>query len=163
MPVSVSAPVHPRIIPPRSSSGPPAQGIVPMDGSMMAGGAASMSPTSPVSSRHGHGHGNSNGTNKRKRSSMVGIESSPGSNLDDHDAEQEKKRQPGVKRACNECRQQKVSQPLRNKSKYNCTERNFPTAPMRRGARPFPKLLSVQSPETRVQNRIKLQKSRQKI
>lgn len=80
---------------------------------MMAGGAASMSPTSPVSSRHGHGHGNSNGTNKRKRSSMVGIESSPGSNLDDHDAEQEKKRQPGVKRACNECRQQKVSQPPR--------------------------------------------------
>ncbi|KAF5559957.1 zinc finger transcription factor [Fusarium napiforme] len=74
----------------------------------MAGGAASMSPTSPVSSRHGHGHGNSNGTNKRKRSSMVGIESSPGSNLDDHDAEQEKKRQPGVKRACNECRQQKL-------------------------------------------------------
>ncbi|KAK2683661.1 hypothetical protein RAB80_001607 [Fusarium oxysporum f. sp. vasinfectum] len=74
----------------------------------MAGGAASMSPTSPVSSRHGHGHGNSNGTNKRKRSSMIGIESSPGSNLDDHDAEQEKKRQPGVKRACNECRQQKL-------------------------------------------------------
>ncbi|KAI1040514.1 hypothetical protein LB505_005700 [Fusarium chuoi] len=108
--MSVSAPVHPRIIPPRSSSGPPAQGIVPMDASMMAGGAASMSPTSPVSSRHGHGHGhgNSNGTNKRKRSSMAGIESSPGSNLDDHDAEQEKKRQPGVKRACNECRQQKL-------------------------------------------------------
>lgn len=83
-----------------------------MDGSsMMAGGAASMSPTSPVSSRHGHGHANSNGI-KRKRSSMAGIGSSPGSDIDDHDhdAEQEKKRQPGVKRACNECRQQKVSQ-----------------------------------------------------
>ncbi|KAH7196700.1 uncharacterized protein B0J16DRAFT_4528 [Fusarium flagelliforme] len=81
-----------------------------MDGSsMMAGGAASMSPTSPVSSRHGHGHANSNGI-KRKRSSMAGIDSSPGSGLDDHDhdAEQEKKRQPGVKRACNECRQQKL-------------------------------------------------------
>ncbi|KAF4982001.1 hypothetical protein FDECE_17589 [Fusarium decemcellulare] len=73
---------------------------------MAAGGAASMSPTSPVSSRHGHG--NSNGTNKRKRSSMAGLESSPGSNLDDHDADHEKKRQPGVKRACNECRQQKL-------------------------------------------------------
>ncbi|KAM0197559.1 hypothetical protein ACHAPA_001252 [Fusarium lateritium] len=71
--------------------------------SMMAGGAASMSPTSPVSSRHGHG--NSNGINKRKRSSMAGIESSPGSNNEDHD---DKKRQPGVKRACNECRQQKL-------------------------------------------------------
>lgn len=80
-----------------------------MDGPsiMAAGGAASMSPTSPVSSRHGHG--NSNGANKRKRSSMAGLESSPGSNLDDHDADHEKKRQPGVKRACNECRQQKVS------------------------------------------------------
>jgi hypothetical protein len=153
VPVSVSAPVHPRITPSRSSSGPPAQGFVPMDGSMMAGGAASMSPTSPVSSRHGHAHGNSNGTNKRKRSSMVGIESSPGSNLDDHDAEQEKKRQPGVKRACNECRQQKVSQnPENRQSRYHCADHNFPIAPMRRGARPFPKLLSVQSTETRVQN-----------
>ncbi|KAF4340597.1 zinc finger transcription factor [Fusarium beomiforme] len=88
----------------------------------MAGGAASMSPTSPVSSRHGHG--NSNGTNKRKRSSMAGVESSPGSNIDDHDAEQEKKRQPGVKRACNECRQQKlrcdvVQEPFQSCSRCN--------------------------------------------
>lgn len=37
---------------------------------------------------------------------MAGIESSPGSGNEDHD---DKKRQPGVKRACNECRQQKVS------------------------------------------------------
>lgn len=82
-----------------------------MDGSTIvaAGGAASMSPTSPVSSRHGHGNGNGHGAIKRKRSSMAGIESSPGSIIDDeHD--HEKKRQPGVKRACNECRQQKVSQ-----------------------------------------------------
>lgn len=81
-----------------------------MDGSTIvaAGGAASMSPTSPVSSRHGHGNGNGHAI-KRKRSSMAGIESSPGSIIDDeHD--HEKKRQPGVKRACNECRQQKVSQ-----------------------------------------------------
>lgn len=41
---------------------------------------------------------------------MAGIESSPGSGIDDEHAEHEKKRQPGVKRACNECRQQKVSQ-----------------------------------------------------
>ncbi|KAH8734748.1 hypothetical protein BGZ61DRAFT_342975 [Ilyonectria robusta] len=80
-----------------------------MDGSTIvaAGGAASMSPTSPVSSRHGHGNGNGHGAIKRKRSSMAGIESSPGSIIDDeHD--HEKKRQPGVKRACNECRQQKL-------------------------------------------------------
>lgn len=49
----------------------------------------------------------------------MGLESSPGSiNEDDHGdqhdhGEHDKKRQPGVKRACNECRQQKVSQPLR--------------------------------------------------
>lgn len=39
---------------------------------------------------------------------MAGLESSPGSDHDD-DNELGKKRQPGVKRACNECRQQKVS------------------------------------------------------
>lgn len=67
-----------------------------------------MSPTSPVSSRHGGGGGF-----KRKRSAgLTGVESSPGSFVDhDHEddhADGEKKRQPGVKRACNECRQQKV-------------------------------------------------------
>lgn len=46
---------------------------------------------------------------------MVGLESSPGSGNDDDHGEHgdlgdhDKKRQPGVKRACNECRQQKVS------------------------------------------------------
>lgn len=78
-----------------------------MDGSsiMAAGGAASMSPTSPISSRH-------NGPPKRKRSAgLAGLESSPGSFIDhDDDQGDDKKRQPGVKRACNECRQQKVSQ-----------------------------------------------------
>lgn len=76
---------------------------------MAIGGANSMSPTSPVSSRHG-------GATKRKRSAgFGGLESSPGS-LIDHDedhADNEKKRQPGVKRACNECRQQKVGSILR--------------------------------------------------
>lgn len=70
---------------------------------MAAGGAASMSPTSPASSRQGAG------LVKRKRSTGFGIESSPGSINDDEHGEHEKKRQPGVKRACNECRQQKVS------------------------------------------------------
>lgn len=82
-----------------------------MDGSPGVGrGALSMSPTSPASSRHG------NGMPKRKRSGGMGLESSPGSiNEDDHGDhnDNDKKRQPGVKRACNECRQQKVSQPLR--------------------------------------------------
>ncbi|KAI9899046.1 hypothetical protein N3K66_005507 [Trichothecium roseum] len=69
---------------------------------MAAGGAASMSPTSPASSRQGAG------LVKRKRSTGFGIESSPGSINDDEHGEHEKKRQPGVKRACNECRQQKL-------------------------------------------------------
>lgn len=82
-----------------------------MDGSSVArGGSAAQSPTSPASSRQG------NGAPKRKRSTGVPahLESSPNSPNDDHDddhADGDKKRQPGVKRACNECRQQKVSQP----------------------------------------------------
>ncbi|PHH91633.1 hypothetical protein CDD83_10919 [Cordyceps sp. RAO-2017] len=84
-----------------------------MDGpSIVARGAASMSPTSPSSSRYG------NGGAKRKRSSGIApVESSPGSFLDDDHVDNadagdhgdhDKKRQPGVKRACNECRQQKL-------------------------------------------------------
>ncbi len=50
---------------------------------------------------------------KRKRNSVTvasAIASSPDSDHDDDVADHpEKKRQPGVKRACNECRQQKVS------------------------------------------------------
>ncbi|RNJ52036.1 hypothetical protein D7B24_004553 [Verticillium nonalfalfae] len=78
-----------------------------------AGGATPVSPTSPVSARPGNtpisiGVG-PNGV-KRKRNSMV--MSSPGSPAG-HDDDtlldgDPKKRQPGVKRACNECRQQKL-------------------------------------------------------
>ncbi|KAH8174504.1 fungal zn(2)-Cys(6) binuclear cluster domain-containing protein [Sarocladium implicatum] len=73
----------------------------------MTPGGNSMSPTSPVSSRHG---GN-NAILKRKRSTGLGIakeEASPASDDDEHDVDNDKKRQPGVKRACNECRQQKL-------------------------------------------------------
>ena len=50
------------------------------------------------------------GVHGRKRNvTMAGIDSSPGSidDMDDQEAREEKRRQP-VKRACNECRQQKV-------------------------------------------------------
>lgn len=81
------------------------------------GPASSMSPNSPVSVRsqvlaHGPGVG-ANGGPKRKRSSVGMMGSSPGSQDGDDDMmgdHGEKKRQPGVKRACNECRQQKVRQ-----------------------------------------------------
>lgn len=52
----------------------------------------------------------------RKRTvAMAGFESSPGSieDVDDSELREEKKRQP-VKRACNECRQQKVSSSMRS-------------------------------------------------
>lgn len=67
------------------------------------------SATSPVSAR------SAGGSVKRKRSGAE-FESSPGSggehdhgHHDEHDDDEDRRRQPGVKRACNECRQQKVS------------------------------------------------------
>lgn len=49
------------------------------------------------------------GFNKRKRSGQE-FESSPGSaGGEGEEEDQERRRTPGVKRACNECRQQKVS------------------------------------------------------
>lgn len=64
------------------------------------------SPTSPNSMRNGNG----SISVKRKRS-IAGFESSPGSLdvIENEEDEAERRRQPGVKRACNECRQQKVS------------------------------------------------------
>jgi len=48
---------------------------------------------------------------KRKRDSISGIVSSPGSvGAADDEPDDKRSRHPGVKRACNECRQQKVSQ-----------------------------------------------------
>lgn len=45
---------------------------------------------------------------KRKRSG-ADFESSPGTGAEDDQENTENRRTPGVKRACNECRQQKVS------------------------------------------------------
>lgn len=53
----------------------------------------------------------SDGVQSRKRNvTIAGMDSSPGSieDMDDNDSRDDKRRQP-VKRACNECRQQKVS------------------------------------------------------
>ena len=63
-------------------------------------------PSSPNSVRNGNGSVDL----KRKRS-IAGSESSPGSLdvVENEEDEAERRRQPGVKRACNECRQQKVS------------------------------------------------------
>ncbi|KAL8392620.1 hypothetical protein RB595_002713 [Gaeumannomyces hyphopodioides] len=77
---------------------------------MDSGAAGSLSPTSPVSVRS---HVGANGGPKRKRSAgniastMDSSPESPGAD-DEHGDHHERKRQPGVKRACNECRQQKL-------------------------------------------------------
>lgn len=101
--------------------------------SQNGGPASSLSPTSPVSVRSqvfahgpavaGAGGPGSNGAGKRKRSSVgtAIMGDSPGSVDGDDDGtgdHHEKKRQPGVKRACNECRQQKVSRPLQQPSRH---------------------------------------------
>lgn len=81
-----------------------------MDGQALVGaGGAATNPTSSVGARTNI----LNGPLKRRRSETTGVlDSSPSSIIDDehsHHHEHERKRQPGVKRACNECRQQKVS------------------------------------------------------
>ena len=65
----------------------------------LSGGA-----TSPTTG----GRPGTGGGYKRKRSGAE-FESSPGTGGEDNEEEGERRRQPGVKRACNECRQQKVS------------------------------------------------------
>ncbi|TPX08423.1 uncharacterized protein E0L32_010153 [Thyridium curvatum] len=98
-----------------------------MDGSIHFGAvsAASLSPTSPVSVRS---HAGANGAAKRKRSAAGTIDSSPGSVLHDHDDDtldqHEKKRQPGVKRACNECRQQKLRCDVQQDPFQSCSRCN---------------------------------------
>lgn len=75
------------------------EGVQGVGANAVSGGASS--PTTSI--RPGTG-----GSYKRKRSGIE-FESSPGSGGEDNEDEAERRRQPGVKRACNECRQQKVS------------------------------------------------------
>lgn len=153
-----------------------------MDGSSVArGGSAAQSPTSPASSRHG------NGAHKRKRSTggPSHLESSPGSGNEDEHGDNDKKRQPGVKRACNECRQQKVSQPT---PAFRLPSRSLPPpppptapapahqsstmfanlchlhiAPLQRRTDSLAAMLSLHSPQARVQDRDQLQARRQAL
>lgn len=63
-----------------------------------------MSPnSSPTSIRTVGGKG------KKRSQHHVGLESSPGSGEDGHEGLEDRRRPPGLKRACNECRQQKVT------------------------------------------------------
>lgn len=119
-----------------------------MDGPAIisAGGATPVSPTSPVSARYAP-----NGPPKRKHSSMA-LDSSPGSNAghDDENGEPDsKKRQPGVKRACNECRQQKVSHLVFHNigTSLRANKRLIGTVAMRCCPRSLPELFPVQSPQ----------------
>lgn len=81
-------------------------------------GATSGGATSPTTSiRPGTAH-----SYKRKRSGAE-FESSPGSQGEENEDEGERRRQPGVKRACNECRQQKVSESVRFARSWDATVR----------------------------------------
>jgi hypothetical protein len=78
-----------------------------MDTQGVGGTAAGAGSPLRPSAQHSPSDTRGNGI-KRKRSG-AGLESSPGTGGEDNDAEEaERRRQPGVKRACNECRQQKV-------------------------------------------------------
>lgn len=74
--------------------------VCDMEGShsLMSGGQGQSSPIRP-------------GTGYKRKRSGAGFESSPGTGPEgvDEDEDAEKRRQPVPKRACNECRQQKVS------------------------------------------------------
>ena len=88
-----------------------------MDGQGVGGGVGGHShgsATSPVSVRSAGGS-----VGKRKRSGAE-FESSPGSGGEHDEEEHERRRQPGVKRACNECRQQKVSHKSRRLVHFQC-------------------------------------------
>lgn len=77
-------------------------------------GALTDATLSPVSSKSG----------KRRR--IQQEDSSPGSGDDGYEANgngSDKRRQPGVKRACNECRQQKVSQEAGVTPVHKCMKR----------------------------------------
>lgn len=72
--------------------------------------------------------------------------------MDDNDAREEKRRQP-VKRACNECRQQKVSLAYHKSSRASFSLTNFfriATAPMRCHSRPMDRLFEMPSTEARL-------------
>ncbi len=49
------------------------------------------------------------GKGRKRAQHQVGLESSPGSGEDGPEGQDDRRRPPGVKRACNECRQQKVA------------------------------------------------------
>ena len=59
--------------------------------------------TSPTSAKAGPGRG------RKRTQDNAGLDSSPGSGEGEAEEHDDRRRQPGVKRACNECRQQKVS------------------------------------------------------
>jgi hypothetical protein len=88
------------------------------------------------------------GMHGRKRNvAIAGIDSSPGSidDMDDHEAREEKRRQP-VKRACNECRQQKVSLCAALLISWSSLANIWiATAPMRRHSRSLGRLFTMPS------------------
>lgn len=90
----------------------------------------------------------------KRNATIAGLDSSPGSidDLDEAETRDGKKRQP-VKRACNECRQQKVGF---LSEQFGQPADLVVAASVRCGPGPLHGLLEVSPPETRLQNRIQL-------
>lgn len=81
----------------------PSSGLARSNGGYSGGVKIKSPTTSPISAK-------TIGERGRKRTQDIAVlDSSPGSAEGDGETIDERKRQPGVKRACNECRQQKVS------------------------------------------------------
>lgn len=81
-------------------------GLARSNGSHSGGPGIKSSTSSPISIKTGRERG------RKRTQDAAGLESSPGSGEGEGDGIDERRRQPGVKRACNECRQQKVCQSL---------------------------------------------------
>jgi len=123
---------HPLSLRPGSMSGLPRSAALTTQGDGAAAGSvhSTSSASSPTNVKSG-----SSRTRKRTLDG-AGVVASPESENDGAEGFDEKRRQPGVKRACNECRQQKVSgRALRNAPTAPQANTDRPTAALRRSPR----------------------------
>lgn len=98
---------------------------------------------------------------KRKRIHTQELSSSPGSAEDGYEGNGDKRRPPGVKRACNECRQQKVRRPRTGGSTDNIIPTHSLTATLQCYHRAYiPIMWAMSTSRSFMQDRLELQESR---
>jgi hypothetical protein len=128
-------------------------------------GGAGHSLGSPVSERHAA----SGISNRKRNASLAGLDSSPGTvespeaDASD-DAHHEDRRKQPVKRACNECRQQKVSHPpMRFGHACFVCQLTAKVASVQCRPRTLPTMLPLRATAPRMQDREQLQAHRQAL